>query len=354
MANATAKQKVLITGVSGFLGSHVAMKFLKNGTYQVVGTVRSVSNEAKIAPLRKAFGDLFKNLTLVEADLTDKTSIMKAAKGCDFIVHTASPLPIKAPKDENEIIRPAVDGTLAVMEACLAYKIKRVVITSSSCVIENPAQMPEDRVFTEEMFSEPEGQQPYMKSKTLAEKAAWDFQKAHAKEHMIEIATINPVFVLGPAFVGAGFGSGDVIANILLKKWPALPKLYTGIVDVRDCAEMHLQALIRPEAANKRFIACGDHLWFHDIGQILKEKWGPQGYNPVTCDMPKPICQGLSLFLTEMKLALRMWGQKDHFSNEQSRKILGMKYEIPAADTINDMVLSMIETGALPDKRPKA
>ena len=174
----------------------------------------------------------------------DKQSIMKAAQGCDFIVHTASPFPITAPKHESDLIEPAVNGTLAVMEACLANKVKRVVITSSIASITNclPKDRPKNNKFDESMWSEPSGDHidAYAKSKTLAEKAAWDFQKKHASEHKIEVTIICPSLIMGPAFVGAGFSSGDIISNMMLGKYPALPRLSFGVVDVRDVAEAHL------------------------------------------------------------------------------------------------------------------
>ncbi len=126
-----SKPVVLITGVSGYLGSQVALVYLKDGSYTVRGTVRDCSNAKKIEPLKKAFGENFNRLTLVEANLDDKDSIIASIKGADYVVHTASPFPLKEPKNENELINPAVNGTLAVMEACKVHKVKRVVITSS-------------------------------------------------------------------------------------------------------------------------------------------------------------------------------------------------------------------------------
>lgn len=174
-----SKPVVLITGVSGYLGSQVALKFLKEDKFTVWGTVRSVQNPKKIEPLKQAFGDLFAQLTLKEADLENKESIMKACEGAEFIVHTASPFPIEGVKDEMVLIKPAVDGTLAVMEACLQHKIKRVVITSSvaAVICPMPADRPKDGLFDEKCWSHEKSPMidPYYKSKTLAEKAAWDF-----------------------------------------------------------------------------------------------------------------------------------------------------------------------------------
>lgn len=173
------KPTVVITGVSGYLGSHVALVFLKDGGYNVVGTVRDTKNPKKIEPLQKAFGDHFAQLTLVEADLNDEKSIFKAIEGAEYVVHTASPFPLKNPKHENELIIPAVNGTKAVMSACHANKVKRVVITSSVAAImdSKPEEKPLNNHFTEKNWSNPVGDhiKAYPKSKTLAEMAAWEF-----------------------------------------------------------------------------------------------------------------------------------------------------------------------------------
>jgi len=131
----SSKPIVVITGVSGYLGSHVALVFLKDGSYNVRGTVRDAKNPTKIDPLRKAFGDLFNNLTLVEADLNNEESIFAALQGAHFVVHTASPFPLAPPRNENDLIKPAVNGTVSVMKACHANKVKRIVITSSIAAI---------------------------------------------------------------------------------------------------------------------------------------------------------------------------------------------------------------------------
>lgn len=178
----STKPTVVITGVSGYLGSHVALVFLKDGAYNVVGTVRDTKNPAKIEPLKKGLGDLFSQLTLVEADLNSEESLFAAIRGANFVVHTASPFPLKPPRHENDLIHPAVNGTLAVMKACHQNKVKRVVITSSVAAIMYvpPAEVPLDGHFTERNWSSPNGDHiaAYAKSKTLAEQAAWNFQKA--------------------------------------------------------------------------------------------------------------------------------------------------------------------------------
>lgn len=179
MVELKSKPVVLITGVSGYLGSHVAHVFLKDGCYSVRGTVRDLSNAKKIEPLMKAFGHYFTDLTLVEADLLNAESVINAIKGADFVVHTASPFPLKQPRDEMELIKPAVDGTLAVMKGCHAHKVKRVVITSSVAAISQCLRQdrPQNNIYNESHWSNPIGNHinAYSKSKTLAERAAWEF-----------------------------------------------------------------------------------------------------------------------------------------------------------------------------------
>ena len=154
-------------------------------------------------------------MELVEADLENSASISAAIKGATYVIHTASPLTLKKPKSEMDLINPAVNGTKAVMEACHAHKVKKVVITSSIAAIvdPSPADKPKDNVFTEKIWSETKGNHilAYGKSKTLAEKFAWDFRAALPEEEKFDVITINPGFIIGPAFVGAGFASGDII-----------------------------------------------------------------------------------------------------------------------------------------------
>ena len=204
MVEIKKKPIVLITGVSGFLGSHVANVFLKDGAFDVRGTVRNLSDSKKIDPLKKAFGSHFANLTLVEADLLKADSIIKAIKGADYVMHIASPCPLIIPKDEMDLIKPALEGTLAVMKGCHLHKVKRVVITSSMSAIKEckPHDMPRNKTFNETNWSDPVGNHinAYSKSKTLAEKAAWDFQKKLPEHERFEIVVLNPSMIVGPAF----------------------------------------------------------------------------------------------------------------------------------------------------------
>ena len=175
------KPIVTITGISGFIGSRVCLDFLQSEDYHVRGTVRDSKNEAKTAPLRKAFGEYFNKLELVDADLLNTESVTKAIAGSTYVVHTASPFFF--PENDEDVIKPAVDGTMAVLHACSASGgVKRCVITSSIAAVVCPAKAdaPDQATgcFDETIWSNPdrpEGLGGYPKSKTLAEKAAWDY-----------------------------------------------------------------------------------------------------------------------------------------------------------------------------------
>lgn len=235
-----SKKKVVITGITGFLGSQVCDSFLKDGSFEVRGTVRDKNNEKKLAPLKKAFGDNYNKLELAEADLLKPESVDEAIKGCDYVVHTASPFPLSFPDDENVLIKPAVEGTLAALRAAHKYKVKRVVVTSSIAAIY--ARKPEDMkdVLNESDWSDPSAADDYEKSKTLAEKAAWDYVLNLPESERFELIVINPALIFGPSLITGDFSSATLISDILRCKYPGTPKIMMPIVDVRDVAHAHL------------------------------------------------------------------------------------------------------------------
>lgn len=270
MVESTQKKKVLITGISGYLGSFVCDTFLKNGTFKVRGTVRDTKNAKKIDPLRKAFGENFDEIELVEADLLNPESLDRAVQGCDYVVHTASPVPDKGePKDENILIKPAVEGTLAVLRAAHKYKVKRVVITSSlsAVVMKNPENVRER--YDETDWSDLDACGAYDKSKTLAEKAAWDFVHSLKEEERFEFVSINPVFILGPALVPTD-SSPTAVKMLLQGKIPFVPKVMLVVVDVREVALAHLNAILVDEAKNQRFLLGNTSMWIRDVANTLK------------------------------------------------------------------------------------
>ena len=200
-------------------------------------------------------------------------SIDKAIEGADFVVHTASPFPPAVPKNENEIIEPAVNGTKAVMEACHKHKVKWVVITSSVVAVFDP-----ERATTQDIFNESDWLNitkktpPYDKSKFLAEKAAWDYQAKLPENEKFDIVTINPGFIIGPVLVKSPFTSEEIIWKFMLGKFPGLPKMNMALVDVRSCAVAHLKALTC--TPNKWFLLVSETPKFVEIGKMLHKTYG--------------------------------------------------------------------------------
>lgn len=242
---------VLVTGISGFIGSWVGYTALKLG-YRVRGTVRSLSNPKKTQHLKELCPGAAHELELVEADLTSEKGWDEAVKGCQYILHVASPFPLKAPKDKYELIKPAVDGTLFVLQAASRLPVppRRVVITSSVASIMY-GHDDSTKVLTDETWSildDPKHHVgAYGESKTLAEKAAWDFLASLPEEKKFELATVNPSLVLGPLLSSSDCSSVEFVSKILMAEYPALPNIYVDMVSVFDVAKVHLLAMTHPE-----------------------------------------------------------------------------------------------------------
>jgi len=237
-----SKPKVLITGISGYIGSHVCKTFLEHGGFEVRGTVRNKSNPKKIEPLQKGFDELFDALDIVEADLTNAKSIDEAVEGCQYIVHTAAPVFdfTKVLDNEDEILQLNEEGTLAVMRAAQNHKVKKVIITSSIAAIVGGNNK---STYTENDWSnlEVKGISTYFKAKTMGEKAAWDFVDALPENEKFAVATINPSIVLGPNITTAFSESIDFGKQMLMGEIPMCPKKDIAFVDVRDVSRLILR-----------------------------------------------------------------------------------------------------------------
>jgi len=241
---------VLVTGASGYLAMHVVKQLVDSGEYIVRGTVRSLENEKKVKPLRELSPENAKyHLELVEADLMKKEAWADAVKDCTYVIHVASPVPAGNPKDEMEVIGPAVEGTKHVLEACAKTKggVKRVVLTSSCSAI-YPGRLEEGKVFNEEDWSLEEGCIPYEKSKLRAEKAAWELVKNLPDDEIFELCCINPGLILGPVLHGSTCISMEFHRRFLQREVPMVPRLSLPMCDVRDVARAHITAMTSPKA----------------------------------------------------------------------------------------------------------
>ena len=306
--------KVMVTGITGYIGQHCGAELLRQG-YEVLGTVRSMEKAdmvregiARVAPIE--------NLTFVEADLLSDKGWKDAMDGCTYVLHVASPFIIAAPKDENEIISPAVDGTLRVLSAAKAAGIKRVVLTSSTVAIISGKLSGH---YGTDSWSDPDANiGTYAKSKTLAEQAAWEF----ADTNSIDLVVINPGGVLGPTLTGRVEGESlTFISDIINGKYPLVPDISVLLIDVRDVAKLHVAAITAEGAVGKRFIAASDEpLHFKEVTGILKDA----GYKKAsTRQAPKFLLKLMSLFDDQVKGLLPMVGERQTVANKETYEILG-------------------------------
>ncbi|MDJ0827565.1 MAG: aldehyde reductase [Rhodobacter sp.] len=323
----TAKETVFVTGASGFIAKHIVVKLLNAG-YDVVGSVRALSRAAEVrdavAPHLDDPAGIEERLRFAALDLGSDDGWAEALQGSDILMHTASPFPLEQPDDEDEVIRPAVDGALRALKAAQAAGIGRVVLTSSSVAVMNADLSPGKAAYDEDDWTDiaHPAATAYVKSKTLAEKAAWDFVEREASE--IALTVINPVFVLGAPLDGNYGTSIKVIERLLRAKDPMLPKVGFPSVDVGDVAEMHLRALTNPDTVGRRFIAADRFLWFQEMAEILKAAHPDRKI--VTRTAPNAVVRILALFDRSIRTILPVLGERDDISNGRARAVMGMDF----------------------------
>lgn len=320
-------QTVLVTGASGYIAKHIVLQLLEAG-HTVVGSVRTLSRGAEIIaavrPHLPGDADLEDRLRLVPLDLTSDDGWAAAMDGVDALIHTASPFPLEQPDNEDDVIRPAVDGTLRALRAAKAAGLERVVMTSSAVAVMN-RDLPAGReVYDESDWSDLNSptSNPYVKSKTLAERAAWDFVEKEAPG--MALTVINPSFVLGPP-LDAHFGTSmQVIQRILRGKDPAVPNFGFPCVDVRDIATMHVRALTSAEAAGKRIIGSAQFVWFLDMAKILAEQY--PDLRITTRKAPDWLVKFLALFDKAIRSIVPILGREQRLNNGRAKRILGMDF----------------------------
>lgn len=315
-----SNETVLVTGGSGFLGAHSIVALLRDG-YTVRTTLRSPKREPEVRAMIAAAGvDAGEKLSFATADLTKDDGWADAVAGCTYVLHVASPFPLGVPSDENELIIPAREGALRVLRAARDAGVKRVVMTSSFAAI---GYGHENRTtpFTEKDWSKLESLQPYPKSKTIAERAAWDFVEAEGTG--MELAVINPVGIFGPA-LGNDLGTSLEITKALISgEFPRLPNIEMGVVDVRDVADLHLLAMTKAEAAGERFLATVGTLSFPEAGQILKAGLGPDGEKVPTKALPNFVVRLLAMFNGRVRQLSGELGKYREATSDKARTVLG-------------------------------
>lgn len=323
--------RVLVTGISGYIGQHVGAELLRQG-FEVVGTVRSTRKAAgtkeSIAAVAPVDG-----LSFAEVDLLSDEGWDDAMAGCTYVAHAASPFVLVEPKDENELIAPAVEGTQRVLSAAKRAGVKRVALTSS--VVAMTAGKPSGRYGTDSWSDVNTNIGAYAKSKTLAERAAWDF----VSDGAMELVVINPGFVLGPPLgPGQDGQSVSMVSDMLAGKIPMIPDISMGMVDVRDVARLHVAAINANSASGKRFIAASaDPVAMGYLASVLRDA----GYSKVPSrKAPNIAIKVMSLFDREARGMLPLLGKKICYDNHDSYDVLAWQ-PTPLETTFTEMAASL-------------
>lgn len=322
--------RVLVTGGTGFLGAHCLIQLLAAG-HEVHATVRNLARATELKAMlrRGGAGSGADRVALFAADLNADQGWPEAVAGCDYALHVASPFPSKAPKDENELIRPARDGALRVLTAARDAGVRRVVLTSSFAAIGYGSKN-QKSVFTESDWTDADDPtvQPYQRSKTIAERAAWDFMAREGGA--LELAVINPVGIVGPAL------SADISTSIHMMKrmidgdTPGCPDAWFGFVDVRDVADLHIRAMTDPAARGERFLATAGHfLSVLQAAQILKTRLGEAGRFVATRRLPNWLLRVAALLDPEIRGLLPELGKRKDAPAEKAQRLLGWKPRSP-------------------------
>jgi dihydroflavonol-4-reductase len=331
--------EILVTGGSGYIGSWCTLALLDAG-YSVRTTVRNLAREDEVREmLRRGGAEAGDQLRVVRADLSSDDGWADAVAGVDGVLHVASPTLTQAPKNDDEMVRPAIDGTLRVLRAARDGGVRRVVLTSAIGAIAYGHE-PRDTPFTEDDWTDvnAENIQPYQKSKTLAERAAWDF----IKDGSLELATVNPTGVLGPVLGPDYSPSLGAIARMLEGTMTATLPFATGYVDVRDVASLQLLALTEGAAAGQRFIATAGHsLWMREVAAILRERLGERAAKVPTKVMPVWVAKGLAKVNPDMRNLRAILGRNLDATSAKAERLLGWKAR-PIADTIAETGESLL------------
>ncbi|HVV94016.1 MAG TPA: aldehyde reductase [Hyphomicrobiales bacterium] len=344
---------VLVTGGSGFIGSHCILQLLQAG-HTVRTTVRNLVREGEVrALLVQGGGDSGGRLTFFAADLEKDAGWAEAAAGCDYVLHVASPFPAGVPKDENDLIVPAREGALRVLRAARGAGVRRVVLTSSFAAI-GYGHPPREKPFDETDWTDLTAPhlQAYEKSKTLAERAAWDFVAGEGSG--LELAVVNPVGVLGPV-LGPDFSTSILLVKRMLDgSVPGCPRLMFGIVDVRDVADLHLRAMTDPAAKGERFLAvAGDFVSVLDVAKILKRRLGAAAARVPTRRVPDWLVRLAALRDPALRSVTGELGQRKNATADKACRLLGWAPR-SAEEAIVATAESLLRLGLLRDNRKQA
>jgi len=335
---------VLVTGGSGFIGGWCVIGLLQQG-HEVRTTVRSLARETEVrAALAKAV-DAENRLSFYAADLMSDAGWDEATQGCDYVLHVASPLGVAEPKDPDELITPAREGARRAINAAIRAGVKRVVMTSSVAAtskgVHGPHSVADESQWTDLNEASVSA---YARSKTLAERAAWDLVAASGGA--TTLATVNPALVLAPVLSKDFSGSVQVVERLMSGRVPGLPRLGFNVVDARDVADLHIRAMTAPEAAGQRFIAAGTYAWMADIAALLKAHMAADAAKVPTRRVPDFVLRLAGLFDPELRSVTPGLGLKHDYTSAKAQNLLGWTPR-PLAETVLDTARSLVANGVV-------
>jgi len=334
---------ILVTGASGFVALHTIIQLLQQG-YNVRATLRTLSREAEVREITAKHVQANDRLEILPGNLEQDSGWSEAMRGVESVLHIASPFPLLDPKNENELIVPAVEGTQRVLRAAHDENIKRVVIVSSVAAV-SAGHNGEDRTFDENDWSVIEKNiGAYAKSKTLAEREAWKFINGAENTNKMEMVAINPPLILGPLPNKDLATSAEMISTLMLGQVPGVARMKVGIVDVRDVASALILAMTTPEAAGNRFICPAGTVWLKEIADTLHKKYAARGYKIHTTQFPVFLVRLLALFDKKIARVADDLNWDFEFSDEKIKRILKWNPR-PAEEAILAMAESLIEHG---------
>jgi dihydroflavonol-4-reductase len=327
---------VLVSGGSGYLGGRCVVELLRRG-YAARTTVRDLAKEGEVRERVGSQLDPGDRLTVLAADLTSDEGWAEAVAGCEYVLHVASPVPAAQPKDPDELIVPAREGTLRVLRAALDAGVRRVVVTSSVAAVRGSTSSA-SAPLTEADWTDPDHPKlsPYARSKTVAERAAWDLVRERGEEE--RLAVVNPGAILGPV-LGGEHSTSLAMVERLLKGMPGTPRIGFSVVDVRDVADLHILAMTSPEAGGERYIAVDRFMWMGDVAAILRERLGPEAAKVPKRSIPDVLVRGMALFDPAARSVVGQLGQKVEVSSAKARA-LGWQPR-PVEETIVDCARSL-------------
>lgn len=335
---------VLVTGGTGFVGSWCTAELLQRG-YAVRTTVRSLAREPALRAALSAKGLPTEALTVVQADLLADDGWDAAMAGCDYVLHVASPLSGGQAGNRESLVAPARDGTLRVLHAAVKAGVRRVVMTSAAATARPP--LSSERVSDETIWADPEDTQfdAYRVSKIRAEQAAWSFMRQYGGT--AKLTTILPGAVFGPLLTQDVPGSVAIIDGLLAGRPAAMPRLGFWIVDVRDLVDLHIRAMLSPEAAGERFIAAGEFLWMEEVATVLRSGLGARAAKVPHRRLPGFVVKLLLPFMAELRGLAPLIGRRFALTSDKARRVLGFAPR-PATATIIDCAESLLERGTTP------